>query len=158
MTSKWSPSTSLSSHTPCGTRHSQSRRCVHPLWCTRTTSPYSRSGGAPCSTRTRSSVSTSQDRIAVLIPPLELDCVRLFLDERSTTEATARLQSGKALLGSASAPFDPNKNTRERPAYDKATGKRPPWHAALDNCRYCNGKHYNNSCHMLRENGGNEVR
>ena len=59
---------------------------------------------------------------------LELDCVRLLLDERSTTEVTARLQSDKALLGSASDPFDPNKNIRERPAYDKATDKRPPWH------------------------------
>ena len=88
---------------------------------------------------------------------LELDCVRLFLDERSTTEATARLQSGKALFGSAAPPFDPNKNIRDRPAYDKATDKRPPWHAALDNCRHCNGKHYNNSCHMLRENGGSGV-
>ena len=86
---------------------------------------------------------------------IELECVRLFLDERSTTEATARLQSGKALLGAAAAaPFDPNKNIRDRPAYDKSTDKRPPWHAALTNCRHCDGKHYNNSCHLLRENGG----
>lgn len=88
---------------------------------------------------------------------IELECVRLFLDERSTTEATARLQAGKALLGAAAvapAPFDPNKNIRARPAYDKSTDKRPPWHAALTNCRHCDGKHYNNSCHLLRENGG----
>ena len=80
--------------------------------------------------------------------------MRLFLDERSTTEATARLQSGKALLGAAAVPFDPTKNIRDRPAYDKSTDKRPPWHTALTNCRHCDGKHYNNSCHLLRENGG----